>query len=48
MANRPYDPGEIETRVQENWARADAFRAEEQPGADKFYCLSMLPYPSGP
>jgi leucyl-tRNA synthetase len=47
MANRPYNPGEVETRVQEFWEREKAFRAEEQPGAEKFYCLSMLPYPSG-
>jgi leucyl-tRNA synthetase len=47
MANRPYNPGEVETRVQEFWEREQAFRAEEQPGAEKFYCLSMLPYPSG-
>jgi len=33
--------------VQEDWARENAFRAEEDPGAEKFYCLSMLPYPSG-
>ena len=47
MAIRPYNPGELETRVQENWEREDAFRAEETEGAEKFYCLSMLPYPSG-
>ena len=47
MASRPYNPGEIEQRVQEDWTRVDAFRAEEAQGAEKFYCLSMLPYPSG-
>ena len=47
MAIRPYNPGEIETRAQENWARDNAFRAVEQAGEEKFYCLSMLPYPSG-
>jgi leucyl-tRNA synthetase len=47
MAIRPFNPGEIETRVQENWERENAFRAEETAGAEKFYCLSMLPYPSG-
>jgi leucyl-tRNA synthetase len=47
MASRPYNPGEVESRVQENWEREDAFRAEEKAGAEKFYCLSMLPYPSG-
>ena len=47
MANTPYNPGEIEPKVQEQWERDDAFRAEEKEGAEKFYCLSMLPYPSG-
>jgi leucyl-tRNA synthetase len=47
MATTPYNPGEIEPKVQEQWERDDAFRAEEKEGAEKFYCLSMLPYPSG-
>jgi leucyl-tRNA synthetase len=47
MAIRPYIPGEVEPRVQERWARENAFRAEEKAGVEKFYCLSMLPYPSG-
>ena len=47
MAKRPYNPAEIEPRVQEKWEREDAFRVVEQEGAEKFYCLSMLPYPSG-
>jgi leucyl-tRNA synthetase len=47
MAIKPYNPAEVEARAQENWARDDAFRATERPGADTFYCLSMLPYPSG-
>jgi leucyl-tRNA synthetase len=47
MATRLYNPGEIETRVQQDWAREGAFRAVEAAGEEKFYCLSMLPYPSG-
>jgi len=47
MASTPYNPGEIEVRVQQEWDREEAFRAYEQEGAEKFYCLSMLPYPSG-
>ncbi len=47
MASRPYNPGEVETRVQEFWEREEAFRAVETADAEKFYCLSMLPYPSG-
>jgi leucyl-tRNA synthetase len=47
MAKTPYNPGEIELKVQEQWERDDAFRAREDEGKEKFYCLSMLPYPSG-
>jgi leucyl-tRNA synthetase len=47
MVNTPYNPGEIEPKVQEQWERDDAFRAKEIEGVEKFYCLSMLPYPSG-
>ncbi len=42
-----YHPAEIEPRVQARWERAGAFRAVEDPGREKFYCLSMFPYPSG-
>ncbi len=42
-----YNPGEIEARVQDNWEQTGAFRVAEDPDQDKFYCLSMLPYPSG-
>jgi len=47
MAMTPYNPGEIESKVQEQWERDDAFRAVEDTDREKFYCLSMLPYPSG-
>jgi leucyl-tRNA synthetase len=47
MAYQPYNPGEIEPQVQEQWARENAFRADEEAGGEKYYCLSMLPYPSG-
>jgi len=47
MVNRPYNPAQVERRAQEKWEREAAFRAVERPGAEKFYCLSMLPYPSG-
>ena len=42
-----YYPQEIEEREQERWARAGAFRATLDPAREKFYCLEMLPYPSG-
>ncbi len=47
MAITPYNPGEIEVKVQQRWEHEDAFRAHEQAEGEKFYCLSMLPYPSG-
>ena len=47
MANKPYNPGEIEPLVQEKWEREEAFRVVEDEGVEKYYCLSMLPYPSG-
>jgi leucyl-tRNA synthetase len=43
----PFRPTEIETAARDAWTRADAYRAVEKPGARKFYCVSMLPYPSG-
>ncbi|HET9701280.1 MAG TPA: leucine--tRNA ligase, partial [Burkholderiales bacterium] len=42
-----YRPAEVENLAQEFWDRSGAFRAAEDPARDKFYCLSMFPYPSG-
>ncbi|MFB6434773.1 MAG: leucine--tRNA ligase [Candidatus Malihini olakiniferum] len=42
-----YCPEEIETRVQIHWQEKKTFKANEDPGKEKYYCLSMLPYPSG-
>jgi len=47
MANSPYDPAEIEPRAQAQWDAEKAFEVTEDTSRDKFYCLSMLPYPSG-
>jgi len=47
MADSPYNPAEIEVRVQQHWDDNDAFVAREDAPGEKFYCLSMLPYPSG-
>jgi leucyl-tRNA synthetase len=38
---------DIEKKWQERWRRDDAFAAPEKPAARKYYCLEMLPYPSG-
>jgi leucyl-tRNA synthetase len=42
-----YSPKEIESRIQQQWHDANVFRAVENPDKEKFYCLSMFPYPSG-
>ncbi len=42
-----YDPALIERAAQQYWEANGTFRARELPGRDKFYCLSMFPYPSG-
>ena len=47
MANSPYNPAEIEVEVQQRWDSENAFVAKEDASGEKFYCLSMLPYPSG-
>ena len=38
---------EIEKRAQEKWRACGAFAADENASGNKFYCLSMFPYPSG-
>ncbi|MEM7401365.1 MAG: leucine--tRNA ligase [Pseudomonadota bacterium] len=42
-----YNPQEIEHLVQQSWEEQQAFKAIEDEKKEKFYCLSMFPYPSG-
>lgn len=42
-----YRPESIEREVQEFWHRENTFAVSEDPNKEKFYCLSMFPYPSG-
>jgi len=42
-----YSPKQIESEAQRYWDQRQAFRAVEDPAREKFYCLSMFPYPSG-
>ncbi|MBL1142063.1 MAG: leucine--tRNA ligase [Proteobacteria bacterium] len=42
-----YNPGQIESDVQKKWEDNNAFHVTEDPNKEKFYCLSMFPYPSG-
>ena len=45
--NNEYRPNQIETDVQKKWSDTNAFEVTEDPTKEKFYCLSMFPYPSG-
>lgn len=42
-----YQPAAIEPEIQRQWAEAGVFRAVEDATREKYYCLSMFPYPSG-
>jgi leucyl-tRNA synthetase len=42
-----YDPQAIETEAQKYWEAQSSFCVREDPNKEKFYCLSMFPYPSG-
>lgn len=42
-----YQPSLIESESQQQWASQDVFKVTEDPTREKFYCLSMFPYPSG-
>ena len=44
---KPFDPRAIEAAAQSAWQAADAYRAVERADRPKYYCVSMLPYPSG-
>ena len=42
-----YPFAEVEDRARRRWEEAGAFAADEKRAGEKFYCLSMFPYPSG-
>jgi len=42
-----YQPSLIEKSVQEKWQSTGAFEVTEDATKEKYYCLSMFPYPSG-
>ncbi|WP_133127486.1 leucine--tRNA ligase [Legionella nagasakiensis] len=42
-----YKPQEIEEQVQQFWLKKQLFHVTEDLNKEKFYCLSMFPYPSG-
>ncbi|SDG56143.1 leucyl-tRNA synthetase [Onishia taeanensis] len=42
-----YKPHDIERDAQQFWTQHQCFKAVEDANREKFYCLSMFPYPSG-
>ncbi len=44
---KEYDPKVIDQSIQDYWDSNNAFEVDPDTDKDKFYCLSMLPYPSG-
>jgi leucyl-tRNA synthetase len=42
-----YEPASVEADAQHYWDEQRCFEAKEDIAKDKYYCLSMFPYPSG-
>jgi leucyl-tRNA synthetase len=42
-----YKPLEIEQDAQKSWEESGVFNVSEDANKEKYYCLSMFPYPSG-
>ncbi|MCK5898652.1 MAG: leucine--tRNA ligase [Methylococcales bacterium] len=42
-----YQPAVIESNAQTAWEQSGIFNADENSDNEKYYCLSMFPYPSG-
>jgi leucyl-tRNA synthetase len=42
-----YQPARIEAEARNFWEQQRTFRVTEDPSREKYYCLSMFPYPSG-
>src|ERR687884_398987 len=42
-----YFPEQIENKRQQRWRETGVFEAKTEDPREKFYCLEMLPYPSG-
>ena len=46
-ATPAYDPQALERDEQARWLATGRYEVKEVPDQEKFYCLSMFPYPSG-
>ncbi|MFC6632669.1 leucine--tRNA ligase [Microbulbifer taiwanensis] len=42
-----YNPSAVEAAAQQFWEEQQSFEVTEDASKEKFYCLSMFPYPSG-
>ncbi|WP_250458634.1 leucine--tRNA ligase [Microbulbifer litoralis] len=42
-----YNPSAVEASAQQFWEEQQSFEVTEDASKEKFYCLSMFPYPSG-
>lgn len=47
MMEEQYNPQTIELNLQRIWQEQNTFKVTEDVSKEKFYCLTMLPYPSG-
>ena len=47
MSSKEYNPAEVENLIQESWKQNNSYKASPSETKEKFYCLSMFPYPSG-
>jgi len=45
--DKDYKPKDIEENIQDLWKKSDCFKTDLNNSKNKFYCLSMFPYPSG-
>ena len=45
--NKEYNPLKIEPDIQKYWQDNNSFKTDFTKTDNKFYCLSMFPYPSG-
>ena len=42
-----FKPEIVEQNARDYWDKERVFDVDEDPDKDKFYCLTMFPYPSG-
>lgn len=47
MMDENYNSQKIETAAQKYWQEKNSFHTTEDASREKFFCLSMMPYPSG-